>query len=405
MDNSEIIETITDTIEESPVLSRGIDFLAETPLGTATVVVVILSIFFFLRRFWARLLLKIVNKIARKSHVELNEEILFSLEGPLRIFFVLLGITLALLYLPLTPYQQDFLVLKFFRVALIIITAWILYNLIDTCVFEVINRKLKFELDKIIIPFLTKVLRFIVIALAVTIIIQEGGYDITALVTGLGLGGLAVALAAKDAVANVFSGFIIITEKPFTIGDWIYTPSVEGTVEDISFRSTKVRTFARALVTVPNSTLANEAITNWTRMNKRRVTFHLGVTYTTPREKLEKCIEKIKDLLHDNPEIDQETIFVTFDRYNDSSLDIFLYYFTVTTAWKKHLLVKEKINFKIMEILENEGVSVAFPSRSLYFETQLSYREDSSGNKQISSHEEQEEHEQYEQDRNEDKNN
>lgn len=374
MNNDNLTETITETLEEVPFLSSWTEFLLDTPWGTAIIALVIFFLFFFLRKFFSRLLLRIIKKTAQKSQIELSKEILFSLESPFRILFIILGIFSALMYLPLTP-SQDLLVLTIFRAVIIVIIAWILYNLLDTYLFTEITKRFEFKLDDLLIPFLSKILRFIIVALAVTIIIQEWGYDITALVTGLGLGGLAAALAAKDAVANLFGGFIIITEKPFTIGDWIHTPSVDGVVEDISFRSTKVRTFARALVTVPNSTLANEAITNWTRMNKRRATFHLGVTYTTPKHKLEKCIEEIKKLLHSHPGIHKETIFVTFDRYNDSSLDIFLYFFTVTTVWKEYLELKEEINFKIMEILEKEGVSIAFPSRSLYFETPLKYSE------------------------------
>jgi MscS family membrane protein len=166
----------------------------------------------------------------------------------------------------------------------------------------------------------------------------------------------------------MFGGMVIFLDKPFTIGDWISTPSVEGTVEDITFRSTKIRTFAHALVTVPNATLANEPITNWSRMGKRRITFHLGVTYTTSRSKLEKCVQAIRAMLEEHPGIHKETIFVYFERFNESSLDIFLYFFTNTTDWKEYLSIREDVNFKIMQILEQEGVSVAFPSRSIYIE-------------------------------------
>lgn len=168
---------------------------------------------------------------------------------------------------------------------------------------------------------------------------------------------------------------MIILDKPFSIGDRIGTSSVEGTVEEITYRSTKVRTFAQALVTVPNSTMANEAITNWSKMGRRRITFNLGVTYTTPRFRLETCIARIEKMLREHPQIHQETIFVNFDRFNESSLDIFLYFFTVTTNWGEYLKVREDVNLKIMAILEEEKVSIAFPSRSVYFETPLTSRE------------------------------
>jgi len=211
----------------------------------------------------------------------------------------------------------------------------------------------------------------IIIALAIVIIVQEWNYDISGLVAGLGLGGLAISLAARDSVANIFGGVIIILDKPFAVGDWIMTPSVEGTVEEMSLRSTRVRTFANALVAIPNAVLANEAITNWTRMHKRRVSFHLGVTYTTPRQKLQTCVNRIKDLLENHPEVHPDLIMVRFEQFAGSSLDIFIYFFTKTKVWAEFLAVREEINFKIMEILEQEGVSIAFPSRSVYFENRL----------------------------------
>lgn len=159
----------------------------------------------------------------------------------------------------------------------------------------------------------------------------------------------------------------------FSINDWIKTPSVEGVVEGITFRSTKIRTFAQALVTIPNSTLANEPITNWTKMGKRQITFSLGLTYSTPREKIQVCVERIDCMLRNHEALDQDFILVHFSEFNESSLDIFLYFFTKTTAWAEYLRIKEDINLKIMEILEQENVSIAnvsiaFPSRSLYLE-------------------------------------
>src|SRR5690625_3514694 len=157
------------------------------------------------------------------------------------------------------------------------------------------------KLDEIVIPFITKGLRLVIIAIAISIIAQIFTYPIGGVIAGLGLGGLAFALAAQDALANLFGGFVIITERPFSIDDWIETPSVEGTVEDITFRSTKVRTFAQAVVTVPNSTLANEPITNWSEMGKRRVYFTLQIAYDSPIDNIKKAIEQINALLNSHP--------------------------------------------------------------------------------------------------------
>ncbi|MDD2443059.1 MAG: mechanosensitive ion channel family protein [Desulfotomaculaceae bacterium] len=353
----------------------GFRSLLNTLPATAQYAVVVTLIFLgcmLLRKIFTTYVFNLILKLFSKTDAELDKKILLSFEGPMRVFFVILGIYAALLYLPLSEVQKS-LTTRIFRSAVIVLITWGLYNLEDvqSILFKKIQEKLNVQIDKILFPFLSKFLRVVTVLFAFTIIVQEWDYDINGLIAGLGLGGLAFALAAKDALSNIFGGMIIILDKPFSIGDWIKTPSAEGTVEDISFRSTKIRTFAQALVTVPNATLANESITNWSKMGKRRVTFQLGVAYSTPRDKLERCIRAIRTMLENHTEIHKETIFVGFDKFAENSLDILLYFFTVTTVWGEFLRVKEDVNFKIMEILEQEGVTAAFPSRSIYIEKPL----------------------------------
>jgi len=345
----------------------GIDLLID-----ASIALGIFFLFLLFRKIFTRYIFHMILKLTTKTKTDLDEQILRAFEKPLRAFLIIVGLYISFSYLPLNGHMNEIL-LRVFRSFLIILLAWGLSNLVGSTVLwiEWLGKKYNFEIDIILIPFFSKLLKFTIIALTITIIAEEWGYRIDSLIAGLGLGGLAFALAAKDTVGNVFGGVVIITEKPFTLGDWIETPSVEGTVEDITFRSTRIRTFAQSLVTIPNSTLANEPITNWSKMGKRRITFHLGLTYSTSKEKMEKVIKAIKHMLENHDEIHQETIFVRFDRFNDSSLDLFLYFFTKTTNRAEWLRVKEDVNLKIMEILEREGVSVAFPSTSVYFETPL----------------------------------
>ena len=202
-----------------------------------------------------------LRRLAKKTSTDFDDTLLAAFEGPLRVLFIILGFYFASLILALTP-DQEFLILRFIRTALIFLITWGLYNLSETILYENTAKKLGFQVDRILVPFLSKVLKFIVIALALSVIAQEWGYEISGLIAGLGLGGLAVALAAQDALSNILGGIVVIIDKPFTIGDWIATPSVEGTVEDITFRSTKIRAFSHALISVPNAKLANEPITN-----------------------------------------------------------------------------------------------------------------------------------------------
>ena len=139
-------------------------------------------------------------------------------------------------------------------------------------------------------------------------------------------------------------------------------------MEDINFRSTKIRTFDQALVTVPNSTLAQEAVTNWSKMGKRQISFNLKIGFKTTRDQLENCVKSIRSMLENHPDVHKETIFINFDGFGDRGFELFFYFFTITTVWGEFLEVKEDINFRIMEIIEKEGIRYVLPSRSIYFE-------------------------------------
>ncbi|GAA0450900.1 mechanosensitive ion channel family protein [Alkalibacillus silvisoli] len=331
----------------------------------------ILLVFLLLRKLFAKYVFYFILKLTNKSGSDLLNFIVKSYERPVRTLFVIIGIYIAVDYVPFINQQND-LFESLIRSSVILVITWGLFNLASSSslLLMKVSDKVNLEIDQILIPFISKAIRFIVIAISLSIIAQEFGYDVSGFVAGLGLGGLAFALAAQEVIKNLFGGIVIITEKPFTMEDWIETPSIEGVVEDITFRSTRVRTFSESLVTIPNSTLSNEPITNWSEMGKRRIFFNLGVEYTTPRDKLETVVNRVRDLLENHEEVHPETIFVNFDKYNDSSLDIMLYFFTKTTVWDEYLEVKEDINFKIMDILKEEEVSIAFPSRTLYLDAE-----------------------------------
>lgn len=352
----------------------------EALLIDLAIAIAIFLVFLLLRKIFVNYILRLVIRFTNKTRTGFDTVIIKALEKPLGFLFIILGLYLASIYLPLQDRASQ-LLLEMWRIALIVLIAWGLYNFADhfSKIVDEVENKLQLNVDEILVPFFSKIIKVIIIILAFVLIVSELGYDINGFIAGLGLGGLAIALAAQNTASNIFGGIVIIADKPFSIGDWIETPSVEGTVEDINFRSTTVRTFADAVVTVPNNTLANEPVTNWTRMGRRRISFNLGLAYTTPRQKIESCAKKIKAMLEKHAGIHQQTIFVKFDSFNDSSLDLFLYYFTKTTNWAEFLEVKEDTNYKIMEILEEEGVSVAFPSRSIYMENPLEVIKQSPG--------------------------
>lgn len=327
----------------------------------------IFLLFLLFRKLFTKYVFALLLRLGRKLSEKFLPNVFLSFEKSFQWLFIIIGFYIAVKYYPYLNHTNDTFI-TLIRVSIIFVISWGLFNLASTSssLFKAINEKTNIKIDEILIPFLSRALQFIIVAISLSVILQEFDYEIGGFIAGIGLGGLAFSLAAQDALSNLFGGIVIITEKPFTIDDWIMTPSVEGIVEDISFRSTKVRTFAQALVTVPNATLSNEPITNWSKMGKRQITFNLRLTYDTPKEKIENVVREIKDLLKDHPGIHQETIFVNVDQYEEYGLDIFLYFFTNTTAWGEYLEIREEINLKILDIIEQAGVEIAVPSRKLY---------------------------------------
>ncbi|KWW22461.1 mechanosensitive ion channel protein [Peribacillus simplex] len=335
---------------------------AWTQLG---ITIGIFLIFLLLRKVFTTYIFKFFLRIAEKRKIEFAANLMLALERPVRWLIVLIGVIISLNYFPIDS-PSDELKSKIYRSFFVFLFFWTIFNIssILTILFPKLVSKFGLEVDQIVLPFFTKIIKLIIIAFGASIIAEEWGFNVDGFVAGLGLGGLAFALAAKDTVSNFFGGIVIVTEKPFTIGDWIKTPSVEGTIEDITFRSTKVRTFAQALVTVPNATLSNEPIINWSKMGKRQIAFHLGVNVTTPKEKLENVIKDIETMLIEHKEVHPETILVKFDEFSHSGFNLYLYFFTNATDFGGYLSIKEDVNFKIMEILEREEVQIAIPSQA-----------------------------------------
>ena len=218
---------------------------------------------------------------------------------------------------------------------------------------------------------ISTMLRILIVLLGFVTIAKEWNYDISGFVASLGIGSLAVAFAAKDALANVFGSLIIILDKPFQIGDWIMANGIEGTVEKITFRSTCVRTFPQELVYIPNSLLSNTPITNFTRREKRRIDFVIGLTYDTTHSQMVHIVDEIRKYLDRLDDVYSDTISVNFVGYGDSSLNVRIICYTKTGVHSEYLLILEKINLQLMQIIEDCGVSCAFPSTSVYFANTL----------------------------------
>jgi len=332
---------------------------------------VIILFSFFLRKFFVNLVIGLLKKITQRTKTTLDDELVSAIDPPARLLVVTAGFTAALWLIGIPISRQSFAG-HILRTAVAYAIFWTLYRAgnILAMLFERVARRTRTTLDDILIPYIRKGIKVIIVIVGISVIAKEWNYDLGALLTGLGLGGLALALAAQETIANFFGGLTIMVDKPFLIGDWIQTPDVEGTVEDIGFRSTRIRTFAQALVTVPNSSLAKSNITNWSRMGKRRITFNLSLTYGTSAAQIETLLARVRDMLENHPGIHPETIFVFFDSFGQNGPVLFLYFFTKTTKWKEYLEVREDVNLKLMHILDELGLKVAYPSMSVYMEEQ-----------------------------------
>lgn len=329
-----------------------------------------IAIFIFFQLFRA-VFRKLALKLVKKTTNKFDDEILESIDRPIDYFFILIGANIALNILPLDE-QVDIIISHILRSGFIVVIFWAILNILTTLsqnLHKVTNR-FGDKISPDVANFIVKSIRFFILIIGFIALLQEWGYNVSGFLASMGLVGMAFALAAKDTAANLFGSLVIFTDKPFKVGDWIMTPDVEGTIETVGIRSTKIRTFAQALVTVPNATLANSAILNWSRMGKRRIKMNIGVTYDTPVEKLEKIVSEIKAMLENHPEIHKETIYVYFSEFGASSLNIFCYYFTTTTNWGEYMKVRENTYFQIMKIIEQNGAEFAFPTQTLHLKNE-----------------------------------
>jgi len=315
---------------------------------------------------------RILHSITAKTENNFDDLIVTSLQKPAEMLVFIGGLFLAIetLQLPVKPVNLQVIASAAIQVLITISITWAFFNLVSIIDHLLCRRAecTESSLDDNLVGMIRKCLRGIIIFLAILMVIQNLGYSITGLLASLGIGGIAVAMAARDSIANIFGSLMIIFDRPFKAGDWISTDNLEGTVEEVGFRSTKIRTFAKTQITVPNNVIANTAIDNFSRMPKRRIKLNIGVTYDTSSTQMQEAVEKIRDLLKNDPAIDQDFFLVNFTDFGPSSLDIMVYCFTTTTVWGEYLDARQALCLNIMDTLETMGLEIAFPSRTVYLQ-------------------------------------
>jgi len=259
---------------------------------------------------------------------------------------------------------------KGFNFLLLVTIFWTINRSIDFVGYKLKNKALETEskVDDQLIPFAIDIAKVLTIVLGVVMILGNVfDVNVTALVTGLGIGGVAFALASKESLENLLGSFTIFFDKPFTVGDTVTLGGVTGTVEKVGFRSTRIRTFDKSVVTVPNKNIISTELDNLGARPVRRVKFNIGLTYDTSVENIKNIVDDIQKLIDDHPMTNQEGK-VRFLNFGASSLDIMVLYYVDSPDWEVLIDAQQKINFQIIDIVNKYKCEFAFPSTSVYIE-------------------------------------
>lgn len=344
-------------------------------LGAVVTAILVVLVFLGLRRVFFRFVVSSLRSVTRKTKSELDDLVLHAVEKPLEFGFVVVGFYLGGQFLPLSAATSDTFD-TFIRSLISLTLFWVVFRAIDplsSLMDHGIAMLGSSSMRDTMKGFFVKLAKFVVICLGIAAVFQEWGFNVAALLGSLGLVGMAVALGAREFIANLFAGLTIFLDRMFEKGNWIRTPDVDGLVEDIGFRATKVRQFDKALVTIPNSRLAGEALINFSRMTNRRIYWTIGVEYRTTREQLRIIVHDILEYVKSHQDFETDPArtktFVFVDAFDASSINIMLYCFTRTTDWGEWLACKERLAYKVKDIVEGHGAAFAFPSTSLYVET------------------------------------
>jgi len=265
------------------------------------------------------------------------------------------------------------------RVLVIVMIAWFLNRFIRLAEGALVHpEKIKKPMDETTVRAIGKLLRLSIIVTSALVVLQSFGYSISGVLAFGGIGGLAVGFAAKDLLANFFGGLMIYLDRPFKVGDWIRSPDqeIEGTVEDIGWRQTRIRTFSKRPLYVPNATFANISVENPSRMTNRRIYETIGLRYDDA-DKVSGVVDAVRAMLSNHPEIDvNQTLIVNLNSFGPSSLDFFIYTFTKTTDWVRFHEIKQDVMAQIIAIVAECGAEFAFPTQTIHLPDELRLERD-----------------------------
>lgn len=327
----------------------------------------VLLLIWGLRRLLAMIVVAPLRRIAKRTNAQWDDVLLDSIMLPARLLIIAVGLSVGVQILQIDNSAYVF-VQHLIRTLVIVAVLMVVYQAVDALAPSS-NRLFRITgltITERLLPFVRTGVKLLVIALMIVIIVQEWGYDVSGLVAGLGIGGLAISLAAQDTIANLFGFTTIVGDQPFVVGEFIKTPDVEGTVEHVGVRSTRIRQPDQAYVTVPNSKLASSAILNWSRLSKRWLNLTLVLNYGARRVEIETFLERVRTLLSANEKVESSSIVVRLINFSDIGMEVLIRCYITIADWGEFTAEKEKVYLEILRIVEEMHLRIA--TRSLILE-------------------------------------
>ncbi len=340
--------------------------------GESWIIQIFIVIFLTLLAAWlARRLLNRLYARLTETGTHWDHAFIDALRRPLTWLIWVIGLSFAIEIIQKNnPIELFTAVETLKQVAIIGLIAWFLIRFIRIAEENIVKEKLKeaSSYDRTTLDAVAKLLRLSVLITAGLVILQTLGFSISGVLAFGGIGGIAIGFAAKDLLANFFGGLMIYLDRPFNVGDWIRSPDreIEGTVEEIGWRLSVIRTFDKRPLYVPNSVFNNISVENPSRMTNRRIKETIGIRYEDAN-KMDAITQDVKTMLREHPEIDQkQTMIVNFNTFAPSSLDFFIYTFTKTTNWIRYHEIKHDVLLKVLKIIESHGAECAYPTSTIH---------------------------------------
>ena len=346
------------------------DFISSINLEQIIQIIVAIAII-ILFRILSSVVSSIIIRILRPKRKEKTDVKKNPFYLPLRTIFTFIGVYIALNMIKEAVAISDGLqviISKVIKIAMILFVAKAFGQGLDekNGIFTKIRTKNNKELDQSTIAIILRTIKIVIYIIAGFMVISELGYDISGFLTSLGIGGVVITLAAQDTAKSLIGGVAIFLDKPFKVGDYVKVGTYEGTVEEIKFRSTNIRTLDNSVLHISNSEMSISAIINYSEMEKRRLYAKLVLELDTSLIKVENVKMRIQQMLEKREVIIQDTISVKFQNISDNGMEVIVMAYINETNYMKYLNIKEQINYEIMAILQDEGVELAYNTQTIY---------------------------------------